>query len=141
MILTKIWYYILLKIFNLTYLINKTIQRVSIPTCHCNSAILYLPYKGSHSSVICTVHQKKNCLIGKRGLIHVGKGAGTFRMETLAIRSNGLMRSASMNKSFFPGSWRRHSILGYSQVTQAPSADSSSSHPFNRSTVSELEGH
>ena len=47
-------------------------------------------------------------------------GQGTFRMETLAIRSKGLMRSASMNKSFFPGSWRRHSMLDHSQVIQAP---------------------
>ena len=47
-------------------------------------------------------------------------GQVTFRMETLAIRSKGLIRSASMNKSFFPGSWRRHSMLDHSQVIKAP---------------------
>lgn len=42
-----------------------------------------------------------------------GRSPGTFRMETLAMRSRGLIRSASMNRSFFPGSCRQAGMGGH----------------------------
>lgn len=69
--------------------------------------------RGPAGSPLCTACPRRAAAGRGRGWAGSGQGAagtpgpgpgGTFRMETLAMRSRGLIRSASMNRSFFPGS-------------------------------------